>query len=249
MCKSSKGLAMLKIYVGWDPREDLAWEVCRYSILTRAIDKPIEVIPLVQSDLRARGIYKRPVDNLASTEFSLTRFLTPSLAGESGFAVFVDCDFLFLTDINNVLNEIDPTKAVSVVQHEYLPKEEIKMNGCIQHTYPRKNWSSFMVFNCHHPAVHQLTAELVNKAAPSFLHQFKWLDDELIGNLSIAWNYLEGWYPPGATYLNAIHYTRGGPWFEHMKNCSYSTEWFSELEKMLTNLPNTNFRVNHANNY
>jgi len=238
---------MLKIYIGWDPREDLAWEVCRYSLVTRAVKKPIEVIPLVQSDLRSRGIYKRPVDNLASTEFSLTRFLTPSLAGERGFAVFVDCDFLFLEDINNVLNEIDPIKAVSVVKHEYLPKEGIKMDGCIQHTYPRKNWSSLMVFNCEHPTVKKLTPQLVNNAEPSFLHQFKWVDDAEIGSLSIVWNYLEGWYPSSAIDLKGIHYTRGGPWFEHMKNCDFASEWIAESKKMSANQIQT--KANHANHY
>jgi hypothetical protein len=240
---------MLKIYVGWDPREDLAWEVCRYSLVTRAVKKPIEVIPLVQSDLRARGIYKRPVDNLASTEFSLTRFLTPSLAGERGFAVFVDCDFLFLEDINNVLNEIDPIKAVSVVKHEYLPKEGIKMDGCIQHTYPRKNWSSFMVFNCEHPSLKKLTPQLVNNVEPSFLHQFKWIDDAEIGNLSITWNYLEGWYPSSGIDLKAIHYTRGGPWFEHMKNCDFANEWITESKKMSANKIQSKTKANHANHY
>jgi len=240
---------MLKIYVGWDPREDLAWEVCRYSLVTRAVKKPIEVIPLVQSDLRARGIYKRPVDNLASTEFSLTRFLTPSLAGQGGFAVFVDCDFLFLEDINNVLNEIDPIKAVSVVKHEYLPKEGIKMDGCIQHTYPRKNWSSFMVFNCEHPSLKKLTPQLVNNAEPSFLHQFKWIDDAEIGNLSITWNYLEGWYPSSGIDLKAIHYTRGGPWFEHMKNCDFANEWITESKKMSANKIQSKTKANHANHY
>lgn len=240
---------MLKIYIGWDPREDLAWEVCRYSLLTRALHTPIDVIPLVQSDLRARGIYKRPVDNLASTEFSLTRFLTPSLAGERGFAVFVDCDFLFLEDINNVLNEIDPIKAVSVVKHEYLPKEGIKMDGCIQHTYPRKNWSSLMVFNCEHPTVKKLTPQLVNSAEPSFLHQFKWVDDAEIGSLSIAWNYLEGWYPSSAFDLKAIHYTRGGPWFGHMKNCDFASEWIAESKMMSANKIQSKTKGNHANHY
>jgi hypothetical protein len=35
----------------------------------------------------------------AATEFSLTRFLTPYLADSDGWVLFVDCDFLFTTDI------------------------------------------------------------------------------------------------------------------------------------------------------
>jgi hypothetical protein len=85
----------LKIFVGWDPREDIAWKVCRHSILRRTNPNKVSITPLIQSVLRAEGLYKRPIDTKAATEFSLTRFLTPYLAGDSGYAIFVDCDFLF----------------------------------------------------------------------------------------------------------------------------------------------------------
>jgi hypothetical protein len=116
-----------------------------------------------------------------------------------------------------------------VVKHDYNPPETVKMDGCTQHQYPRKNWSSFMVFNLAHPAVKALSANLVNSAHPSFLHRLLWLDDEEIGSLDIGWNYLEGWYPPQYEKLRAVHYTRGGPWFEHMKNCAFADEWAEEL--------------------
>lgn len=218
----------LKVYVGWDPREDIAWEVCRYSILRRTDSAEVEVYPLVQSELRAQGLYTRPIDTLAATEFSLTRFLTPHLAGD-GYAVFVDCDFLFVTDIRRVIDEIDPSKAVSVVKHDYQPTETLKMDGCIQHPYPRKNWSSFMVFNGKHPAVRALTPAVVNSAEPAYLHRLQWLNDSEIGELDRGWNYLEGWYEPKYDNLNAIHYTLGGPWFDHMMNCDFSDLWLDEL--------------------
>jgi hypothetical protein len=225
------GKAMkLKIYVGWDPREDIAWEVCRHSILSRTDPTQVEVHPLVQSELRARGLYQRPVDTLAATEFSLTRFLTPHLAGEQGYAVFVDCDFLFLTDIRSVIDEIDPTKAVSVVKHDYHPKETAKMDGCVQYPYPRKNWSSFMVFDCDHPAVRALTPSVVNTAEPAYLHRLQWLNDSEIGELDKGWNYLEGWYEPTYDNLKAIHYTLGGPWFEHKIGCDFGQLWLDELK-------------------
>jgi hypothetical protein len=106
------------------------------------------------------------------------------------------------------------------------------MDGCAQHQYPRKNWSSFMVFNLEHPAVQALTRELVNSAHPSFLHRFLWADDEEIGSLDKGWNYLEGWYAPQYEKLRAVHYTRGGPWFEHMRNCGFADEWLSERVKL-----------------
>jgi hypothetical protein len=225
----------LKVYVGWDPREDIAWEVCRHSILRRTDPTQVEVHPLIQSELRAQGLYNRPIDTRAATEFSLTRFLTPTLAqmdGFSGYAIFVDCDFLFLTDIHEVLNEVDPTKAVSVVKHDYQPTERMKMDGCVQHLYPRKNWSSFIVFNCDNPSTKALTANVVNTAEPSYLHRFSWLNDEEIGELDKGWNYLEGWYTPAYNELKAIHYTLGGPWFEDKLECDFASMWLDELSNL-----------------
>ena len=223
----------LKVYVGWDPREDIAWEVCRHSILSRTDASKVAVIPLIQSELRAQGFYKRAVDTRAATEFSLTRFLTPTLAtldGFNGHAVFVDCDFLFVTDILDVLDEIDSSKAVSVVKHDYHPTESVKMDGCVQYPYPRKNWSSFIVFNCAHPGVRALTPDVVNSAEPAYLHRFNWLNDSEIGELDKGWNYLEGWYAPQYDKLKAVHYTLGGPWFEHKMDCDFADIWLRELE-------------------
>jgi len=223
----------LKVYVGWDPRENIAWEVCRYSILRRTDPTKVEVHPLVQSELRDLGLYNRPIDTLAATEFSLTRFLTPHLAGDVGYAVFADCDFLFLTDILSVIEELDKTKAVSVVKHNYRPAEIRKMDGCAQHLYPRKNWSSFMVFRCDDPAVRALTPDVVNSAEPSYLHRLQWLNDHEIGELDKGWNYLEGWYEPDYKNLKAIHYTLGGPWFEDKADCNFSRHWIDERDSML----------------
>jgi hypothetical protein len=199
--------------------------------LRRTDPSQVEVYPLVQSELREQGIYSRPIDTRAATEFSLTRFLTPSVArqnGFSGYAIFVDCDFLFLTDIRDVLNEVDPTKAVSVVKHDYRPTEILKMDGCVQHLYPRKNWSSFIVFNCAHPGVKALTPDACNTAEPSYLHRFSWLNDYEIGEVDKGWNYLEGWYAPEYEKLKAIHFTLGGPWFENKLNCDFSKIWLHE---------------------
>jgi len=225
----------LQVFVGWDPREDIAWEICRHSILSRTNANEVCVEPLIQSQLREAGTYKRPVDKLAATEFSLTRFLVPHLAGNEGYAIFVDCDFLFLTDIRDVLKEVDPTKAISVVKHDYQPKENTKMDGCIQHPYPRKNWSSFIVFNCSHPSVQALSPAVVNTAEPAFLHRFSWLNDDEIGELDKGWNYLEGWYEPLYDKLRAIHYTLGGPWFDNKKECDFAAEWLNEYQAYLRN--------------
>lgn len=223
----------LKVYVGWDPREDIAWEVCRHSILRRTDPSKVSVMPLVQSELRQTGLYTRAIDTRAATEFSLTRFLTPTLARQDGYdghAVFVDCDFVFTTDILQVLTEVDPAKAVSVVQHDYQPTEAVKMDGCVQYPYPRKNWSSFIVFDCAHPGVRALTPNVVNTADPAYLHRFSWLNDSEIGELDKGWNYLEGWYASHYDKLKAVHYTLGGPWFDHKMDCDFADLWLTELE-------------------
>ena len=132
----------MKVFIGYDAREKEAYDVCDFSIRSRSL---AHTFPVRLGDLRDSGLYSRPADEMASTEFSISRFLVPHLAQE-GFAVFCDCDFLFLTDIERVMLEIDPSKAVSVVKHDYKPREHTKMDGCKQYDYPRKNWSSFMVF-------------------------------------------------------------------------------------------------------
>ena len=226
----------VKVFVGYDSREDIAWQVCRHSI-HRHSNEAVDVIPLRQDVLRELGLYTRPHDVGASTEFSLTRFLTPYFAVQSGWVVFCDCDFLFLTDIKNVFERLDPRKALYCVQHEYTPVHEIKMDGKQQTSYPRKNWSSFMVFNCDHPDVKALTPELVNSASPAFLHRFEWIkDDSAVGSLPLDWNFLEGEYPKPAETPRVIHYTNGGPWFAEWQDCDYADLWLRERDLYLQSL-------------
>ena len=113
-----------KIFVGYDPREDLAYEVCRHSILKRS-SIPVEIIPIKQSDLRKSGLYWRERGQFESTEFSFSRFLTPCLANYQGWAMFVDCDFLYLADIKELKDVIEDKYAIMCVQHDYAPKEDI----------------------------------------------------------------------------------------------------------------------------
>ena len=217
----------LKIYVGYDSREDIAWQVCRQSIL-RHTKGNVEVYPLKQTTLRELGLYTRGADK-ASTEFSLTRFLTPYLAAHDGWSIFVDCDFLFTRDIMAVLEGASTDKAIHVVQHDYTPAQSIKMDGKQQTVYPRKNWSSFILFNGAHPDVKALVPEVVNSQTPAFLHRFSWVsDDALIGSLPLEWNFLEGEYPKPDRVPAAIHYTNGGPWFENWQNVDFADLWVAE---------------------
>lgn len=226
-----------KVFVGYDPREDLAYEVCRHSILKRA-SIPVEVIPIKQSELRKNGLYWRERGQFESTEFSFSRFLTPHLANFEGWAMFVDCDFLYLTDIKELRDLVDDKYAIMCVQHDYAPKETTKMDGAVQTVYPRKNWSSMVLYNCSHPKNKILTPEVVNSQTGAFLHRFQWLEDHEIGSVPFVWNFLVGHNKvdeknPDSTYPKAIHYTLGGPWFDAWKNCDFAELWLNEKEECM----------------
>lgn len=220
---------LFKVFVGYDTREDIAYQVARHSLL-RHTRKDVGVYPIRQAAVRELGLYTRLVDATATTEFSLTRFLTPYLAAQSnGWVLFTDCDFLFTTDITGVLEGLDPMKAVYVVQHDYQPAHDVKMDGQKQTRYPRKNWSSFILFNVAHPDVRALTPEVVNTASPAFLHRFQWIaDDSHIGALDLDWNFLEGEYPRPETTPRVIHFTNGGPWFAEWQTVDFADLWRAE---------------------
>ena len=128
----------MKVFVGYDTREDIAYQVCKHSILRR--NKDVSVRPLKQQELRDAGWYNRSVDKLASTEFTFTRFLIPELTNFEGWAVFMDCDMILQTDIAELFAQADDRYAVMCVHHDYAPPEGIKMDGQKQTIYPRKNW-------------------------------------------------------------------------------------------------------------
>ena len=223
------------IYIGWDSREDIAYQVCEHSIRRRTRKNGFVVTPLKQNDLREQKLYWRERDKLSSTEFTLTRFLVPYLNNYKGWAVFCDCDMVWRVDPSELFNEIDDSKAVMVVKHEYNVEEGIKMDGQVQLPYPRKNWSSMMLWNCSHPKNQALDLEAVNTASPSFLHRFEWLEDEDIGELDHCWNWLVGWYNnSNGVEPKILHYTEGGPWFEETRNCEFNLIWKQELINLYT---------------
>ena len=221
-----------KVFIGWDPREDIAYQVCEHSIVSRSPNA--DVCPLVQEDLRTVGLYTRPVDPLSSTEFTFTRFLIPAIMNYSGWAMFTDCDIIFLEDVQNLFDQVDDKYAIMCVKHNYEVREEVKMDGKVQTVYPRKNWSSVMLINCGHPSNAKLTPALVNSESGRYLHRFSWLEDEEIGEISHEWNWLVGVYQePKDGKPKGIHHTLGGPWFKNYRNCEYKREWVKELNDML----------------
>ena len=216
-----------RVFIGWDSREPIAYDVCEHSI-RRFASIPVDIRALKRDALARDGLYKREGDPLASTEFTYTRFLTPYLAGYEGWAIFVDCDFLFTADIQELWALRDESKAVLCVQHDYKPTETTKMDGKPQTVYPRKNWSSMMLLNCGHASTKKLTPETVSTQSPAWLHRMSWADDDQIGAIDKTWNFLEGWYAPEATPPKAIHFTRGGPWFDNYQDVDFAELWNEE---------------------
>jgi len=148
--------------------------------------------------------------------------------------LFVDCDFIFLEDPAQLLKGLTNDKAVYVVKHpDYHPRSNIKMDNKIQSKYPRKNWSSFIFWNCDHVKCKAITPDVVNTQTPAYLHRFTWLDDKEIGSLSIQWNWLVGYYQASDRFKpKALHYTDGGPWFDAYKDCEYSDIYY-KFKKMI----------------
>lgn len=184
----------------------------------------LNIVPLNTADLRKRCLYDRA--DVASTEFAFTRFLVPYLV-DSGPALFCDCDQLFVDDVQKLFDLFDPKYAVQVVKHDYTPKTAAKMDGQPQVSYPRKNWSSVMLFNCDHYKNLTLSPYVINRCAGAYLHRFQWLDDEEIGSLPTGWNYLVGEDMPECE-LHNLHYTLGGPWFKDLP-ADYCPAGYAEL--------------------
>ncbi|HUJ00923.1 MAG TPA: glycosyltransferase [Usitatibacter sp.] len=219
---------MIRVFIGYDPREAVAFGVLSHSIHARA-SQPVAIAPLMLSELQ--GVYRRRRDPLQSTDFSFSRFLTPHLCDYEGWAIFMDCDMLVLDDIAKLWSLRDERYAVQVVKHVHVPREEVKFLGAVQTKYEKKNWSSVMLMNC--ARCRALTPDYVNTATGLELHQFKWLgEDSLIGALPSKWNHLVGYDAPRRD-ASLVHYTIGGPYFESYRDCEYAAEWFAERESML----------------
>lgn len=219
-----------RIFIGFDERETVAYHVLAHSILTKAT-RPVAFTPLIKRTLP----YTRPRGPLESTDFSLTRFLVPYLAGFRGPALYMDCDMLARADIT-ALSEIavgtarvSPEQAVWVVPHDYTPSSTQKFLKQPQTVYPRKNWSSVMLFNTDR--CRRLSPEYVNAAEALDLHRFEWALEEQIGFLPLEWNWLVGEYPYNPK-AKIFHYTLGGPWFPDSPRTEADDEWLEALFDM-----------------
>jgi hypothetical protein len=193
---------MLQCFIGFDERESIAYHVLADSIKRHA-SIPVNVHPLKTDEIPA---FTRPRDPKQSTDFAFSRFMVPYLSDYTGTSVFMDCDMLMRADIAELLADVPERAAVSVCQHDYTPTTTTKFGGAIQTPYPRKNWSSLMVFN--NAACRKLTPYYVNRASAADLHRLAWAKD--VGALPLDWNWLVGEYPDNPN-ARCWHWTIGGP--------------------------------------
>ena len=219
---------MINIFIGYDSKEKVAYNVLSHSIIQNST-KPVAITPIALNNLKDDFVRER--NALSSTEFSFSRFMIPHLMNYQGWALFMDCDMLMFEDIAELWRMRDDSKAIQVCKHDYVPKEKTKFLGQTQTAYPKKNWSSFMLMNCKKCST--LTPDYVNRASGLELHQFKWLEsEELIGELPLEWNWLVGEYEHKEDVKN-VHYTEGGPWFTDYRECDYSKDWFKNHDECM----------------
>ena len=240
---------MNTVYIGYDPAEDTAYEVLKFTIERISGKNAPRIVPIKRDILEHIGMYTRkseiingqPYDIIDgkpfSTQFSFSRFLVPALNLYEGKALFLDADMYIRADINELFDLCDMDYyPLWCVHHNYNPEEGTKMYGCKQEPYRRKNWSSVMMFNCGHELNKQLTPEVINTQTGRWLHGFQWLPDKEadIGTIPEEWNWLDGHSDPELDAKN-VHFTTGGPWFKKWNprgaiEGKYAVEWCSDAD-------------------
>ena len=207
------------IVVGFDQREAVAYHTFVQSIIDNS-SIPVRFLPL---NIQALSNYKE-VHKDGSNDFIYSRFLVPYLMNFKGWAIYADGDMVCLEDIKKLWDLRDNKFAVQVVKHDYKTKIKNKYWGNKNEDYPRKNWSSIILWNCEHPSHKILTPNFIQNQTGAFLHRFSWIKDHEIGELSKEWNWLALEYEEKKD-INLIHYTIGTPCFEEYENTSFSSYW------------------------
>lgn len=215
---------MINLYVGYDEREAIAYHVFCHSVIKNT-SVPVKITPLVLSQLKEFNETHQDRSN----DFVYSRFLTPYLNEFDGWAIFADGDMICQADLKELIGMADPNKALMVVKHDYQTKASIKYLGNINENYPRKNWSSVILWNCSHPKHKILTTEFVSNQTGKFLHRFSWLDDNDIGELPVEWNWLACEYEKNAD-AKLIHYTLGTPCFKDFRDTDMAEIWYDYYE-------------------
>ena len=220
----------LDIYIGFDSKvEPVAFHTCVQSIIEKS-SIPVSITPLALNTLSEYTETHKD----GSNAFIYSRFLVPYLNNFKGMALFLDGDMLVRSDVAELLWEFEQDEAVKVVKHYYQTKHPIKYLGAKNEDYPKKNWSSVMLWNCGHHLNKQLTPKFVMEKDGKYLHRFQWLKypEEQVGKLDETWNHLVGEYDydPDA---KLAHFTLGTPCFNGYQDCDYSEEWWDTYKRMI----------------
>ena len=212
----------IPIFVGYDPREAVAYHTCANSIIRHA-SRPVAIIPLA---LNLFTDYTETHTD-GSNHFIYSRFLVPHLMDYLGHAIFIDGDMIVRADIAELWDLRDYTVDVQVVKHDYQTRMAEKYLGAKNENYPRKNWSSVILWNCQNPANKRLTPQFIEKATGAELHRFTWIKDERIGELPREWNWLPDEYGANPA-AKLLHYTLGAPCFHEFATTDQADEWHRE---------------------
>jgi hypothetical protein len=241
-----------KIFIGWDMAQSEAAEVCADSI-RRFTGNEVPIAFIQRDVLSYKNLYWRPHDPNQSTDFAFTRFLTPYLAGFYGSALFCDCDFFWRKDPREILKYQKKQIPVQVVQHDLTPQmlTDTKMNGRHQSYYPKKNWSSLMLFNMDseysNVYLKKLTPRTVSENSAGWLHQFEWYPfTDKDQALPPTFNHLAG-YGYNNPDPHAVHFTDGGPWLSsEYNNVEFAQEWIDFRNQLGKNKCTTPFSTGFA---
>lgn len=209
-----------RIFIGYDPREAAAYHACQQSIIETA--------------RRPESLSFHPVTGErrdGSNDFIYARFLVPYLCGFSGRAIFLDGDMIVRAPIEDLYDQDLSYVGARVVKHDYKTKHPTKYLGNKNDDYPRKNWSSVILWHCSYFPNRALTPDFVRRAPGEYLHRFKWLEDIAIGELPAKWNRLvleQETRDDDALF----HYTIGTPCFAEYSDCDRADEWHAVYKRM-----------------
>ena len=219
----------IRIYMGYDDRFPNGYHVCQHSIIEYST-KPVAITLLRLSNIKKNFWREKDLSQLS--DFSYSRFIVPALCNYQGWSLFIDgTDMMLRDDIAKLWALRDDRFAVMVVKHPTYDRTHSFANRKLQ-AYPMFNWSSVMLFN--NVKCKKLTPQYVNTADYYDLHQFKWLDEGLIGALDPTWNHLVGYYQPNPD-AKLIHWTFGAPYQgEEYANTEHAHEWHETFKKLVS---------------
>lgn len=203
--RGPSGLA-LPVFIGYDPRQPVAFQVAAHSVLARA-SRPVAITPLVLDQL--------PVKRRGLTDFTYSRFLVPYLCGFQGQAVFMDSDMLCRGDVWDL------------VAHAYLERVKERQEAAVWVVPHQRSFERPSVMVFENERCRTLTPEYV---ATARLFDFAWA--ERVGTLPAEWNHLVG-YDATRPDAKLVHFTQGVPVWTETELCEYAEEWRAERWALL----------------